>query len=203
MDIERWRLLMRKLGADENLATHEKLTAAYSEPHRHYHTGEHIVDCLDRLGEAQTEARSSEEVELALWFHDAIYKPTSSRNELESAEWASEFLQQTGASQRRCQRVYDHILATKHDAEPPDADARLLVDIDLSILGRDETFYDRFEENVRKEYRWVPWPLYRRKRRQILASFLSRASIYSTAHFRDRYEHAARRNLDRAISALG
>ena len=49
-----------------------------------------------------------------------------------------------------------------------------VVDIDLSILGRNRQDYDLFEERVRKEYKWVPGPLYRRKRIEVLESFLKR-----------------------------
>ena len=94
-------------------------------------------------------------------------------------------------------------MATVHDASAPGADAGLVVDIDLAILGADEREYQRFETNVRLEYRWVPAPLYRKTRRKILRSFLERDAIYSTKHFRDKYESDARSNLTRAISALG
>ena len=86
--------------------------------------------------------------------------------------------------------------------QPIDDDARLVVDIDLSILGQAEQVYDVFERSVREEYKWVPWFLYRRKRIEILRSFLERESIYGTDRFRQRYESGARSNLDRAIRRL-
>lgn len=193
---------MGLFGADDNLSVYQELIDSYSEPHRHYHTVEHIADCLTRFDEVQAHAESIEEVEIALWFHDAIYKPTSSKNEAESADWAIDFLRRIEAPRDRCDRVYRHILATRHEAAPADPDAALLVDIDLSILGREREEYDRFEKNVRKEYRWVPWPLYRRKRREILESFLNRPNIYSGDYFRGKYEETARKNLERAIGAL-
>ena len=93
-------------------------------------------------------------------------------------------------------------MATAHKGRPVDDDARLVVDIDLSILGQDEQVYDLFERAVREEYKWVPWFLYRRKRIEILRSFLDRESIYGTERFRQRYESTARSNLERAIRAL-
>lgn len=85
---------------------------------------------------------------------------------------------------------------------PRSGDETLVVDIDLSILGRDAPRYDEFEQRVRKEYRWVPLVLYRRKRIEILESFLKRPRIYGTDHFHARYEEQARRNLQRAIQTL-
>jgi predicted metal-dependent HD superfamily phosphohydrolase len=202
MTPERWQRLMTSLNAPASRDVFADLVAAYSEPHRHYHTAAHIQDCLARLDEAASLTAVPEEIELALWFHDAIYKPASSTNELESAQWARAFLEAVGAPEDRRARVFAHIMATKHEAPPPDEDARFVVDIDLSILGREPNEYDRFEQNVRKEYKWVPWPIYRRRRSEILESFLSRPAIYSTEHFRSRYEEQARENLKSAIQRL-
>lgn len=74
--------------------------------------------------------------------------------------------------------------------------------MDLSILGADEPAYAEFESGVRKEYRWVPALLFRRKRAEILASFLARPQIYTTKLLHDRYDSHARRNLSRAIADL-
>lgn len=181
---------------------YSSLTSAYSEPHRHYHTTHHIDDCLIQLDTAPGIADFPEEVELALWFHDAVYKPTSSKNELKSAEWAQAFLQAAGADSARGQRVYEHILATRHGEESLSGDAAVVVDVDLSILGREPDSYDEFEQAIRREYKWVPWPVYRRKRVEILSSFLGRGKIYTTELFRNRFEARARQNLERAIQAL-
>ncbi len=202
MSPERWQRLMISLNAPESRDVYSDLVAAYSEGHRHYHTAAHIADCLSQLDDAVPLMETPAEVELALWFHDAIYEPTSPNNELESAKWAQVFLEAIGAPEDRRTRVYSHILATKHDAEPSDKDAMFVVDIDLSILGRGPDEYDRFERNVRKEYEWVPWFIYSKKRTEILESFLARSAIYGTEYFRGRYETQARRNLLSAIEGL-
>ena len=188
---ERWSTLMGALRIAAHVDTYERLAAAYSEPHRHYHTPVHIRSCLAELDLARGLATSGAEVEVALWFHDAIYSPTAADNEVRSARWATEFLADAGLSSAACERVHAHILATRHDAVPAAGDSALVVDIDLSILGQDRATYDAFEKDVRAEYRWVPWFLYRRKRREILESFLARGSIYTTTHS----EIATRRRL--------
>ena len=193
--MERWSL-------DPNADTFRALVAAYDEGHRHYHTAEHVQECLDALDGVAGEAGLEHEVELALWFHDAVYETTSSKNERRSADWAVRFLSEAGAGKAAVERVFAQILATMHGEEPDDPDSRLVVDIDLSILGREPERYERFEQDVRKEYGWVPALLYRRKRRQILESFLERDHIYLTAEFRSRYEDRARHNLAEAVESL-
>jgi predicted metal-dependent HD superfamily phosphohydrolase len=202
LDRDRWNRLLAALGIGDEAECFEALLVAYSEKHRHYHTTKHIDHCLRELDSAMSLAREPAEVELALWFHDAIYDPHSSKNEERSAAWACELLTRHHASAERVSRVRDHIMATRHEAIATDPDSRLVVDIDLSILGVDETVYAEFEVNVRKEYRWVPSLLFRRKRAEILESFLARPQIYTTEPFRDRYERQARHNLSQAIARL-
>ena len=202
MTPKRWQQLMDRWRAPESTPVLDELTSAYCEPHRHYHTGRHIDDCLSQLDQAAVPLRSPEEVELALWFHDAVYKTTSSTNELDSAEWAIRFLESIGAAAEQCARVHGHIMATSDTGERLSGDTAVVVDVDVSILGRDPAEYDIYEAAIRKEYRWVPGPLYRRKRIQILESFLSRKALYETEYFRERYEERARANLRRAIAQL-
>ena len=202
MDLDRWHRLMNRWSAPQRDDVHADLECAYSEPHRQYHTGQHIADCLEQLDRAGDLASAREEVELALWFHDAIYRPTSSKNEIRSAEWAVRFLRSIGADEARCRRVFEHIVATRHGVDALSGDTAVVVDIDLSILGREPPEYDVYERAIREEYKWVPGPIYRKKRAELLESFLARPVIYETKHFREVYEEGARRNLRRAIEVL-
>ena len=58
-----------------------RLVQAYGEPHRHYHTLTHIVKMLNALREFGKDLQHHEEVELAIWFHDAVYDPQRTDNE--------------------------------------------------------------------------------------------------------------------------
>lgn len=164
----------------------EQLLERYREPHRHYHTLQHLEECFEKLDELRDVAPHADDVELAIWFHDAIYDTRRDDNEARSAEWANATV---GA------RVAQLVMATRHDAVPGDIDAQVLVDVDLSILGAPPARFEEYERQVREEYRWVPGLIYRRKRREILESFLARPTIYNTERFIERYEAQARRNL--------
>ena len=193
---------MKQWRATANDDVYSKLLSAYSEPHRHYHTVQHVDDCLAQFDEAPSIAKAPEEVEVALWFHDAIYQPTSSKNELRSAEWAASFLRSIGAATDQSDRVHRYILATKHGTDSHSGDAALVVDIDLSILGRERDAFEIYEQAIRDEYNWVPGPIYRRRRIEMLQSFLDRSAIFETEQFRRRYENQARENLEWAIQRL-
>ena len=199
---ERWSAWMAAFALAPHTEMYDKICAAYSESHRRYHTIDHIDACLVEFDAVRSLARSQPEVEGALWFHDVVYSPRSTENERRSADMASRFLASAGASVGSCAQVHAHVMATAHAREPKNAESCLVVDIDLSILGQDADTYDRFEHGVREEYKWVPLIVYRRKRAQILQSFLDRDSVYATEPFRQRYERPARANLHRAIEAL-
>jgi predicted metal-dependent HD superfamily phosphohydrolase len=99
-------------------------------------------------------------------------------------------------------RVSGSILATRHNSEVRDVDAQLMVDVDLSILGREDDLFWQYEENIRKEYAWVPEDLYRKKRVEILRSFMNRQDIYYHKEYRQLFENRARVNLREAIARL-
>jgi predicted metal-dependent HD superfamily phosphohydrolase len=199
---KRWNDLMRSFGLGTHLEMFALLHAAYSEPHRHYHNTAHIDACLRELDSARFLAEVEHEVDAALWFHDVVYDPSASDNERRSANIASQFFAQAGVADPVWARVHSHVMATMHNTEPTQADSRLVVDVDLSVLGQDGESYAEFERAIREEYKQVPWSLYRRKRAEILGSLLNRPFIYSTELFRQRYESRAHVNLQRAISML-
>lgn len=179
----------------------EQLLTAYAEPQRHYHTQQHLAECLTLFASARHLAQRPAEVEIALWFHDAIYEVKGQDNELRSAQWATQALQSAGASAETCQRVHVLIMATCHTATPVDADAQLLVDIDLAILGASPERFSEYDQQVRAEYAWVPKLIYGFKRKQVLQGFLQREAIYSNPFFHTLLEPAARRNLRAAVGA--
>lgn len=188
---------LRANGTGEPLR--DALLRRYAEPQRKYHTGQHLAECLALFDEVRTLAEHAADVEMALWFHDAIYEVKGSGNEERSAEWAHAALLEAGVGQTSADRVRDLVLVTKHTGVPVTVDEQVLVDIDLAILGADRPRFDEYERQIRDEYGHVPGIVFRFKRRQILRTFLDRPVLYSTDTLRARFEARARDNLKRAI----
>lgn len=200
--LARWKQPWEELGLVARMELHADLRKRYSEPHRAYHTLHHIAECLALLEQTQALAQSSQAVELAIWFHDAIYNPRKSDNEERSAQWARRELRRAGASLDLQEHVSAMIMVTRHDAEPETTDEMLMSDIDLAILGAGPARFDEYEKQVRTEYRHVPTQLFRVGRRKILSGFLERERIYYTEWFRSRREAQARVNLQRSLTRL-
>ena len=195
-----WRRAWRGIGAvNGGAAVRDSLLAAYGEPHRKYHTLQHLHECLGLLAPAAGAAVRPCEVEVALWFHDAIYDVRRSDNEERSADWASAAAAAAGVAPAVVERLRSLVLVTKHTGSPGSDDERLLLDIDLAILGAPEERFAEYERQIRAEYAWVPQALFDEKRAAILRSFLERERIYQTPLFHSRFEAAARANLARAV----
>lgn len=194
-----WAGAWNELGRAPPEALRIALMQRYAEPQRAYHTLQHLGECMAHLARERGSAERPAEVALALWFHDAVYELQRHDNEAQSADWARRTLQAEGIPQEAADRVHALVMATRHDALPEGADACLLVDIDLAILGAPEERFAEYERQIRIEYAHVPPEVFEPRRRGILGAFLAREPLYRTVPMRERLEAQARRNLQRAI----
>lgn len=180
----------------------DQLVAAYAEPHRHYHTLEHVAETLRvaaRLPSADPKA-----VAVAVWFHDAVYDPKATDNEARSASLVVDWLGPLGVPENVTGRVAGLVLATAHFAEgrSVDADTAALLDADLAVLGASESRYRRYAADVRREYAHVPDDAFRRGRAAVLGAFLSRSRIYLTEAMYLEGEGMARRSILAELAKL-
>jgi len=181
-----------------------QLTAAYTASGRHYHTLQHVQTLLEAVQRAAATLHDAAAVQLAVWFHDAVYNPLRDDNEARSAALALKFLAESTWPSARQQRVAHLIERTKDHTQPPpadDTDLHLFLDADLGILGTSETNYWQYARQVRQEYHLVPDFLYQRGRCKVLAKLLTTPVLYQTEHYRTRLEAAARHNLHAELLA--
>lgn len=195
-----WQALQLPVPDDRVLAS---LLTRWAEPHRRYHTLQHLRECLALSENTRALAQRPGEVAIAVWFHDAIYDTSRHDNEMRSADWAREVLLEAGATSECAARVHALIMATCHGEMPVLPDAKLLVDIDLAILGAAPARFDEYERQIRAEYGFVPEARFRAKRAEILRGFLGRPVLFSTPVHAARLDAPARANLARALAALG
>lgn len=203
MHIERFRQVWVQLAAvgdPEPIA--RDLLRRWSEPHRYYHNLDHLDSCLAGLDTHRGMTDDAPSIEVALWFHDAVYDPRASDNEIQSAALAREVLTRAGVAPSRVNHIEQLILATRTHESDGSADTMLLLDVDLSILGAPPDSYTLYAEAIRQEYAWVPEIEYRHKRTLVLQHFLDRNALFLTAPFHRLYEAQARQNLVSEIARL-
>lgn len=202
-----WETAWSSLGRPAPAGLQTELITAWSEPHRHYHDLQHLRECLALWGRWGMSSPRAGEIGLALWFHDAVYDPQThaGSNELASAAWAARSLVRAGADSDTAQRVHDLVMATQHGAPNglvSTPETALLVDIDLAILGSPAERFERYDQDVRKEYAWVPAGRYQQGRALVLQSFLDRLRLYQSEPAFVLLEAQARINLKAALSRL-
>jgi predicted metal-dependent HD superfamily phosphohydrolase len=175
------------------------LAACHTEPHRHYHTMEHITAVLRHLADLNAATPTAR---LAAFFHDAVYEPTRSDNEAQSAELAREVLQ--AVDRPEADDVAAIVMATAKHELPVGAprETAAFLDADLAILAARPDVYDNYSSNVRAEYSHVPDDDFRSRRKTILEGFLAREQLFFTTAGQAKFEMSARANLGREIASL-
>ncbi|MEV6691865.1 metal-dependent phosphohydrolase [Micromonospora sp. NPDC051196] len=206
--IERWRAAVRAAGAAEPAAIEAvgtELLERWREPHRRYHTVDHLAAVLDVVDRYASAGPRPDLVRLAAWCHDAVYDPRApgDRNERDSAALAGTLLTRAGLPDPEVTEVRRLVLLTAgHRVDPADADGVLLCDADLAVLAAPEPEYDRYATAIRQEYAHVPPADYRIGRAQVLTNLLALPTIFRLPTPASQWEPRARANLARELGNL-
>jgi predicted metal-dependent HD superfamily phosphohydrolase len=174
-----------------------ELNRLLGAPGRRFHNLDHIRECLRVMDEVAPLLADCDAVELALWFHDAVYEPGDATNERRSAELF--VAMSAGAAPAFRRRVCGLILATRHATEPRTADRRFIEDIDLVGFGAPWERFMMQGDWLRAEFADQPDALYYAGQVRFLTHLRRRPRFFATDYFRDRYEATAQANLARLL----
>lgn len=177
------------------MASYEALVTCYNEQGRYYHNMEHLIQFYKELISASHLFTHWPAVIMAMFYHDVVYNPERKDNELQSALFAEDALQQLGFSGVFAVRVKQLILATQTHEPTDDEEINLFVDADLSVLGGTPEEYARYAKQIREEYQMYSDSEFNIGRKAVLDRMLKRSRIYSSNWFYQRYEGIARYNL--------
>jgi predicted metal-dependent HD superfamily phosphohydrolase len=188
--------------------------ALYREPHRRYHTWDHVGSLLTQYGRSIHRIAYREAFFVAILYHDAVYDPTSIVNEKSSADLMATILA-NAVDPATIFAAKAMILATQRHLPPESlgdidqasakalmADIALFIDMDLSILAADDKAFDRYSRGIRLEYAHVPDEIFLPNRRAFMARMLERTPIFLTPDYREQFETKARDNLMRYIAMI-
>jgi len=193
-----WRRCVRGADAAAAKRVQTDLRGRLCGPDRRFHTLHHIHDCLDRLDEVESMLDDRDAVEMALWFHDAVYEPSCPDNERNSANL---FLERScGADAAFRRRVCGLILATRHQRMPTTHDRRFIEDIDLAGFASPWDDFMREGELLREEFAAQPDQKYYTGQVAFLDMLRKRRWFFLTDYYRQRYEMKARANLNRLLA---
>jgi predicted metal-dependent HD superfamily phosphohydrolase len=201
-----WRGHVNALGCFD-AALSQKLFDAlctdYSQPHRAYHTLDHLIQIFQTLEQHAEKTRDPLRLAFAAWYHDVVYDPRAKDNEERSAARAETELKQLTADPQLPGRVAKLILATKsHHKGADDADGDLFLDIDYSILGSQPKAYQTYAARIRREYAHLTNEVWRAGRSAFLKTASERTPTFRTPLFENLYGAAARANMAAELAAL-
>lgn len=174
----------------------KELKSFYTREYRYYHNIQHLDHLLTELLAVKDEIEDWPVLMLSVAYHDSIYNTLKQDNEEKSAKYALDKIGQLLLSQERIRKCKEQILATKSHQFSENSDTIFFIDADLSILGADPDIYHRYTEAIRKEYNFYPDFLYKPGRKKVLRHFLDMKRIYKSNQFFEKYEDAARRNME-------
>ncbi len=184
------------------------LRARYAEPHRSYHTQSHVDAMLAGLSGLGPSVADPAGVELAIWYHDAIYDPARSDNELLSAALLRADL--AGLADPALLERAELLVRLTATHRPPDdlppelaGDAALFLDLDMAVLGSAPRDYDAYEQGIAAEYE----PVHGRERfaagrAAFLSGMLDRPRLFLTTRCHVALDAPARVNMRRALERL-
>lgn len=183
------------------------IATRYNESQRTYHSLRHIQQLFVELEKIASYLYEPHIIALALYYHDVIYNPTRSDNELKSAEHMLDRLKGY-LNDEQCHYIYTLIMMTAaHQLDErvnqhQRSDAAYLLDMDLSILGMPWSEYERYAQTIRREYAHVPAEDYQVGRTKVLQTLLAHSQLYLTEYYHEQLEAQARTNMAREITLL-
>ena len=193
-----------------SILTSALLKQFYAGSTRHYHSLNHIEDCLRQLSEYEFSLEKSkcdiDLIALGIIFHDSIYIPTASDNEESSALLMETVMWRSLMEVSNITLVKAMILATKHKEFNPIANyninTQLLLDIDLSSLGYDREKFNKNNNDIRSEYSFISNKQFYTGRVKFLSELLAWERLYYTDYFYEKYEKRARENIENEIKQI-
>ncbi|MGO0575379.1 HD domain-containing protein [Ornithinimicrobium panacihumi] len=214
--LDRWLQDAARLAPDAGrdlwLAEGSLLLRGWSEPHRRYHTLQHLIEvlaALDELAAAQgLDAQEALVTRAVAWYHDLAYDPRAApgSNEHRSAALARDHLHRLGVDDRLVDAVETGVLMTvTHQLSPElphTPGLAVFHDADLWILSAPQARYAAYRTQVREEFAHVPDDAFRAARAAIMGGFLERKRLYLTDHAHERWTGVARANLGREVREL-
>lgn len=186
-----WRALLPDRVAQD-------LLARWAEPHRHYHSTQHLIDglaALEQLGGGRLE-------QIAFWFHDAVHTNTTPADEEASAVIARESLDGWLPADDIDEVVRLVLLTAHHRPDAGDEAGARISDADLSSLGAQWEVYRRNALGIRRGAPRLTDEQWRIGRSAFLRGFLQRERFYTTPLGARLWEAQARANLAHELRLL-
>jgi len=189
-----------KIGGTNSETVFELLIEQHQKPKRKYHNITHVSYMLQGFKNACSKIPYNETIEIAIWFHDAIYDPLKEDNEEQSAELAYNQCILNNIEEKIANNIKQLIMATKHGLiKPKNTEEKIIADLDLAVLGLDFQTFKKYGKAIKEEFTIINEKEYNKIQLKMLNDFLKQKELFHTEYFKNKYEKQARQNLKQAI----
>lgn len=188
------------------LEAFDTLLAMYEGENRYYHGKSHLLYMLQLLDSVKSNVDEGDLIPLflAILGHDCIMESKDGVSaERRSADYVSSLIYSLWNT-----KVHSAIISTSHTEQEPielmgDL-SRILVSLDLAILGASESLYNKYATNVRKEYMQYSDQDYKAGRIKVLETLLEKARNQALIKFKPlaHLNERAVRNIERELLSL-
>lgn len=165
----------------ENLGFPKSVLDRYDEPHRFYHTLDHVFEVTQYLLDRDN---LTDELFLVSIYHDAVYDPKSSSNELDSSNLFLEHAKVSKLAPLAVESVARAIQDTKYEVHSGRSYIHnsttlsdQFIDADLSIFEKDNGALLEYEKKIFKEFQFVDLSVYRDARVKVLEAFNDKGNL--------------------------
>ena len=184
--LREWIGINREFGLGPNLREFEMIRRCHSEDGRHYHTFEHIAECLRFANTHYGDQPSLPFVKWALFYHDVVYDIKSKTNEEDSALRFESFARPKITGIKLTEGIVDLTgtlirVTAGHKSDLMGHSIAMMIDTDLHILGASEQRYLRYARDIWREYSSVGVDAYREGRLAFLYNVNPLELFHTTA----------------------
>ena len=201
--VRAWRTLMARHSTSSDIDdVGRALLARWSEPRRRYHDIGHLRDILGYVDVLAEYAADADAVRLAAWYHDAVFEGRPDDEEL-SARKAEATWPCLGAAAGFIAEVARLIRMTAaHHPGGRRPGRRGALRRRPRLAGGPARAVPAQLRDIRTEYAHVADDVFRSGRARVIGALLAAPALYRTPAARQRWEQAARANLEAELARL-
>ncbi len=175
----------------------------YTKKWKYYHNINHIysfIELYDKYNNLIEKEKN--EFLLSIFFHDIIYIPSRNDNEIESIKLLNKFYIEAEPKDLNKEKIIELISETQNHLLNKEykEDINLFLDMDMQIIAQEN--WEEYEDNIRKEYSFIDYNIYKIKRKEFLERLAKKEKIFRTKTFYELFEKVGRINIKNIIDKL-
>ncbi|MFH1769968.1 MAG: hypothetical protein ABH828_00235 [archaeon] len=178
-----------------------KLKTAYAPYENGFHSlSNHIYPGFKELNKVIDMADFPNALKFAWFFHNSINVPGSKTNREDSISFFYDALKGQGLNDNFFLIVQNDIMATDYvNVEPKTPDEKIMISLDLALLGLPQEQFDRNTGLLRLEHKMYSDEEFKKGVVERFNFFLDKKPIFPIKYFEEKYEAQAKENMTRLI----